>query len=147
MNHSSPQHLEHQIGPISDLLQLKTPRSFLFFPLSTLLFSLYLYISWSTNSSTSQNLSFPLPFLCPYFSFIPISPSTNSPVSTEKSLKIPRPISPYKLKQERPFYKTSSKVREQKENTSLVLSLSPLIKKPKKLNTTSLNPLQKGTAE
>jgi hypothetical protein len=38
-------------------------------------------------------------------------------------------------------------VREQKENTSLVLSLSPLIKKPKKLNTTSLNPLQKGTAE
>ena len=102
VNHSSPRPFTTPLGPISDLLQLKTPNPFLFFfPLSlslslylaVFLVLVYIYISWLTKLSTSQNPSFLFPFCVLYFSFIPhLYPQISQ--FLKKPLKIPRPISP-----------------------------------------------------
>ncbi|KAL9339378.1 hypothetical protein Peur_068393 [Populus x canadensis] len=100
VNHSSPLPFTPHLDPslIFSSSKLQTPFCF-FFPLSLPLpccfpcTCIYIYISWLTKPSASQNPSFLFPFCVLYFSFIPhLYPQISQ--FLKKPLKIPRPISP-----------------------------------------------------
>ena len=113
VNHSSPRPFTTPLGPISDLLQLKTPNPFLFFfPLSLSLSlpccfpctCIYIYIYILANQALHISKPFlSLPFLCPLLLLYSPSLSTNFPVSKETSQNSKAHQS-YKLKQD-PFTK------------------------------------------